>query len=145
MSFFFPQTDDASQNLKQAHVRPGSLLLFSFFFLQSRFFFPFIVFCFRSGSLNSFRICFFISFLLFWCHLLSSLFFCGDPLLSSIILWDFCPPPPPLQTTRRGFHPFLQGTRPDPHGRPHCRPLRSGPRGPVIFTLINNCFHFLAT
>lgn len=37
---------------------------------------------------------------------------------------------------------LLQG--PDPHGRPHCRPLRSRPRGPSSTShfdlLINNCF-----
>lgn len=63
---------------------------------------------------------------------------CGDlPLLVINILWDLFSPP--LQTTPP---PLLQG--PDPHGRPHCRPLRSRPRGPTSTShfdlLINNCF-----
>lgn len=133
---------------------PGSLLSPLLFFSRS-FLFYFVCVClfsFHSKSSHSKLVSYTFPFLvppfyylLFSGSLHSSLY---SSLVNSSSLWRsssachqhslgplFLPP-------CRRLPPLLQG--PDPHGRPHCRPLRSRPRGPTSTShfdlLINNCF-----
>lgn len=141
---------------------PGSLLSPLLFFSRS-FLFYFVCVClfsFHSKSSHSKLVSYTFPFLVppfllftFSGSLCSSLFLLSRQLVksveiflclsSSVLLGPlFCSPP--LQTTRRCCPPPLLLQGPDPHGRPHCRPLRSRPRGPSSTShfdlLINNCF-----